>query len=492
LAFAAEEAASDIRAKRAEVVVAEVRLEQRNSASVSGVLYDASQDAAFGQVLLDAIWRHKRFRKAGGEFRAFALGRFQHAANVAQASEFERQHVSPACDGDFGSHMAVAAFKGRQRHSSILFRDRFVLKLYRCIEEGVNSELEVGVYLTDKSKSAHVAPIAGSLEYRRGWGAPLTVGVLHEFIPHHEDGWRYVRDSLDFYFERARVRSETPEDLPLPRSPLAMLTGRVVPPLAQEMIGPPLEALRVLGTNAGELHLALAAVNDDPSFAPEPFTTLLQRSMYQSVRSQIRRAFEVLRRCKPQDSDRRAQIATLLAKEESLLLRVRPIYARPLSGQRVRIHGDFQLREVLYDGRTFSFIDFEGDVSRPLSARRRKYSPLRDVATMLRSFHNAVLVSLRDGTIRREDRPELEPWARFWLTRASASFLGAYLDIAHRGHFLPDKAEDRDTLLDFYLVKRAVTELWTELSRGLNPDSDDWNRIGLPIEGLLELLDESQ
>ena len=489
IAFTGETEGRFVREEKSRQVVARVRLTRSDSASETGVLYDPVEDSAFDCVLLDAILRHRRFKRGGGEIRAINYSRSHQPSPPTIKIDSGPQPAKH----DGSAEAAPALFRGKQRHSSIVFRDRYVLKLYRRIEEGLHPEVEAGLFLTEKAHFQHCARIAGSLEYRRGWGEPMTIGVLHEYLPHQEDGWRYCRDALDLYFDRARVRPERPADLPVPRTPSAVLGGLVVPSLDHEMIGPALEAMRALGNCVAELHLALASQDDDPAFAPEPFSTLYQRSLYQSLRSQIRRTFMALRRRLDvfPDASRR-DVNRLLTSEDTLLSRVRKICDGPISCQRVRIHGGLDLREVLYDGRDFSVIDFEGDLARPLSARRRKYSPLRDVASMLRSFHYAACLALDDGTVRREDRPNLEPWAQLWRAWASGAFLGAYFDVALRGKFLPARAEERDTLLDFYLVKRAVAELETELARVPTATDNDRVRALIPIEGLLEFLDEPE
>jgi maltose alpha-D-glucosyltransferase/alpha-amylase len=321
----------------------------------------------------------------------------------------------------------------------------------------------------------------------------VTLGVLHEFVPHQGDGWRYCKDALGLYFERVLTRQAPAADLPLPSLPAARLADEPVPPLAAEVIGPVLEAARVLGRRTAELHLALASGGDDPAFAPEPFTSLYQRSLYQSMRSQTRKTFVQLRRHRDRlPEDVRAAAGRLEEREEELLKRVRRVFEQKVTAARIRCHGDYDLREVLYDGRDVTIIDLEGEARRPLSDRRRKYTPLRDVASMLRSFHYVALAALHGGGVRREDRPALQPWARLWHTWVSAAFLKAYREVARAGTFLPAAPEQFETLLDFYVVERAISELRSELAHvvaagpGAAPSA---GRAAFPIGGLLQLLE---
>jgi len=357
------------------------------------------------------------------------------------------------------------------------------LKVFRRIEEGVNPEVETGRFLAEKTPFRSTPRLAGMLEYRRGWGEPMTLAVLHEFVPHQADGWHYFQDALGRYFEQALARQSRGEMLLSGRRFLLDLVLEEEPELAQEVIGPDLVAAALLGQRTGELHRALASRQDDPVFAPEPFTTLYQRSLYQSLRSQARQAFALLRESLDDlPEDVREDALRLASQEEFLVERVRAVYEQKITAQRIRCHGDYNLREVLYTGRDWLVIDFEGLPCRPLSDRRRKYSPLRDVAEMLRSFHYAALFALRHGPLRREDLPALAPWADLWRVWVSVAFLKGYLGVAGEGSFLPATREERRILLGFYLLKRALNELGYELGRA--PD-----RVAIPIQGLLQVLE---
>src|SRR3989475_5090040 len=121
----------------------------------------------------------------------------------------------------------------------------------------------------------------------------------------------------------------------------------------------------------------------------------------------------------------------VLDLEERLHRRFRLLRDSKISGLRIRVHGDYHLGQVLYTGNDFVIIDFEGEPTRPLSVRRLKRSPLRDVAGMLRSFHYASYAALLGQTpgVRPEDFATLEPWARFWYLAVSAAFLNGYLAV---------------------------------------------------------------
>jgi maltose alpha-D-glucosyltransferase/alpha-amylase len=175
----------------------------------------------------------------------------------------------------------------------------------------------------------------------------------------------------------------------------------------------------------------------------------------------------------------------VLDHQNEILNRFRSLLSRKILAYRTRIHGDFHLGQVLYTGRDYVIIDFEGEPARPLTERRIKRTPIRDVAGMLRSFHYAAYTSLfgklGSAIVRPEDVAAMEPWARIWNVWISSTYLNSYLLHAQAGGFLPAERESINILLNVYLLEKALYELGYELN-----NRPDWVRI--PLTGILQLL----
>jgi maltose alpha-D-glucosyltransferase / alpha-amylase len=429
-----------------------------------GYLFDAIADRGFALGLLQAVGRRRTLRGLAGGLTALPGPSF-------------REIRGPA-----GSSLDPWILSADQSNTSIVFGDRLILKLFRQLEQGQNPDLEIGRFLTERAKFDHVPPTAGSLEYSRGGGRPATLGILQGYVPNEGDAWQFTLDSLRNYLDDVQTRKPEENEPPLPRgASLAALADLDVPPMAQEMIAPYFEAARLLGRRTAELHAALASSPDDPDFAPEPFTDLYQRSMYQSMRSLTSQVFRLLRN----KSQQIPQAIQILDLEEVVLSRFRQIVDRRIEAVRIRAHGDFHLGQVLYTGRDFVIIDFEGEPARPLSERRIKRSPLRDVAGMIRSFHYAAYTALRikTGAPTRSENPSfLEPWVLFWYTWVSAQYLHSYLEGAVWAGILPSSMPEIEVLLDALLLEKAIYELRYEIN-----NRPDWVRI--PIQGILHLLE---
>jgi maltose alpha-D-glucosyltransferase/alpha-amylase len=465
LSFAGGEQAEQLRSGRAHAVLCRLRV--RGKEREEGVLFDAVEERAFAEALLQAIARKRRFKGTAGTICAWPA------------------HGFAQMRGPAGVPLVPEVVKGEESDTSMAFDARLFLKVYRRIEEGVSPELEVTRFLAERTTFTHFPPLAGAVEYQNGPGPapePLTLAILQGYVHNEGNAWRYTIDMLTRYFERVLTLPLPDPELAVPHRPLLDLVEGEVPLRVQEVLGPSLPAAGLLGQRTGELHVALASSTDDPHFAPEPFTTLYQRSLYQSARTQARRAFELLRkRLKDMPEAVAEDSRRILEHEEELLHSLRSIYEHKITAMRTRCHGDYHLGQVLYTGKDYVILDLEGDPDRPLSDRRRKRSALRDVATMLRSFHFATRSALRKGSLRPEDIQPLEPWARLWYLWVAVAFVKGYLAAARQGSFLPPTRGELAMLLDFSLLKRVVNELRYELE-------NDTGRVTIPVRALLYFL----
>jgi len=424
------------------------------------ILYDATADEKFVNALVDGMGRRRRWRSAGAELvasRTQAFGTLQDGA------------------GDF----RASPLRAEQTNSSVNLGDRLLLKFFRKAEPGVNPDLEIGRFLTEQTEFRRIPLLAGGLELRSRHREPVTIGVLHQFVAGEGDAWSLALNALGQYFERALVSSAPPNEAELAPVGLLDLAVQEPPARIEELTGPFLAQVRLLGERTAEMHVALASSTEHPAFVPEPFTALYRRSLYQSARSAVRTTFDLLRRRLPTLADPlQHQARSLIGLEELLLRRIRAVTDRKLVATRIRIHGDYHLGQVLYTGRDFVILDFEGEPSRSISERRFKRSPLRDVAGMIRSFEYAAAYGLLHGPTREEDAPALAPWARLWRRWASVRFLQGYLGIAAGAGFLPPNPDDLRAMLELYLMDKTVYELRYELNH-----RPEW--VGIPLQALL-------
>jgi maltose alpha-D-glucosyltransferase/alpha-amylase len=234
--------------------------------------------------------------------------------------------------------------------------------------------------------------------------------------------------------------------------------------------------------------LALSSDHSGKEMAPEPFGKLYQRSVYQSIRSLIRRTMSTAKSAAKRMGDAVGQgVEEFLAYEKEMLRLAARITDHKIDVDRIRIHGDYHLGQVLFTGRDFTIIDLEGEPARALSERRLKFSAFRDIAGMVRSFHYAISSRFLERTeLRPEDRTALEGWIAPWYGYVAKTFLGGYMDTVDGASFVPGDPEDAKLLLDLFVMEKAVYEIGYEINNRPN-----W--LLIPLRGIkfvLENLEE--
>jgi len=273
-----------------------------------------------------------------------------------------------------------------------------------------------------------------------------------------------------------------PEAPPIERGTLVQRARTAPSDKVIDRVGSYLDHARLLGMRTAELHSVLASDDSDPLFAPEPYDIMHQQSMYGSISAHMARTFELLRgRMKTLSPESRQLAEMIVTRESEIDHLLERVTRRRIDAVRTRVHGDYHLGQVLWTGEDFVIIDFEGEPGRPLSQRRFKRNPLRDVAGMLRSFEYASQAALRDGRHRAEDLPILEGWGHAWAQWAAGSFLGGYLDRVAGTRIVPKADADLEMLIRFFLIEKVIYEIGYELN-----NRPDW--IDIPMRGLLALL----
>ena len=184
--------------------------------------------------------------------------------------------------------------KEAYRNSTVVYDDKLLLKLFRRQEAGTNPDLEIRRFLSEKHYAQHIAPLAGTLEYHRPSRGSIAVGLLQVYIPDVRNSLAYTLDSLRDFYERVVTQQDDMEVVPVPSESLLELQEMQPTALANQAIGTYLTNVELLGRSTADLHLVLASDPLHPSFAPEPFTTLYQRSIYQSARNLTGQTFRTL------------------------------------------------------------------------------------------------------------------------------------------------------------------------------------------------------
>ncbi len=430
-------------------------------------LKDALTDQQFLAHLLDAIANRASWPGIKGQVRAIPTSALESLWRPAQGL------ITPSL------------MNAEQSNSSVVYDKRLVLKMFRRVEPGLNPDLEIGVFLMEKSSFQNVPPLAGYIEYRDEHGATSSLGMLQGYVANQGDAWQFTLRALAEYYG-AVSQSNALGAGEIPRASLVALCGQPVPGEARRRIGPYLDSAALLGRRTAELHLALASAKDDADFVPQPSSEVDQRAFAESAAQLLTANFDLLRRLKNGMPDQTRQEADkILQLEEIARRRLHLLALLKGSAMVTRIHGDYHLGQVLFTGSDFVIIDFEGEPARSLAERRRKRSPLQDVAGMLRSFHYAAYAPLlQQGSTEGSSHEAPGRWAQYWQKWVSATFLRTYLEVSGDAIFIPSGREELALLLDVHLLDKAIYELGYELN-----NRPSWVRI--PLDGISQLLQDS-
>ncbi|MDE3181383.1 MAG: putative maltokinase, partial [Acidobacteriota bacterium] len=416
-------------------------------------LTDALEDARFAGFLLDCIRREASIEAGGVRL-------------VARSTPALARII-----GASAGSLAPSVTRAEQSNTSVRFGSELMLKFLRRPEEGVNLDVEMGLFLTERARFKHTPPIAGWMELQNE--SSMTVAVLQGFVENQGDAWKHTLEALDGFFARTADSSPPrPEEYEQGSRPAYAPEGEP-PNEAKQWIGSYLSSATLLGQRTAELHCALCSDSSDPEFAPETFTLEARQSAAREMEHLAARAFSLLaKRLEILPASFRSDAAQVLSRQQEIVSHFHRLESIPGAAVRTRIHGDYHLGQTLFTGDDFFIIDFEGEPERPLAERRAKRSPLCDVAGMLRSFHYAERTALRS----------YDPlWGKYWIFWVSGCFLQGYLRSAQDAAFVPGKITELYALLEIFLLEKAVYELLYEIR-----NRPAWASI--PLDGILRIL----
>jgi maltose alpha-D-glucosyltransferase/alpha-amylase len=422
------------------------------------MLHDALVDDGVCAELLDAVGTSKAFSAQTGLIRAFPTTAFADLRGSPQAP------------------WAVSYLPSTSSNSLVQYNRRLLLKVFRRLDVGVNPDLEIGRFLTDKTAFDRISRVGGAVEYHRPGSAPSTLAIVQAFIPNQSDGWHHALDELARYLARVAQRLPTPARIG--RS-LPELAATEEPPDVQDLVGPFLRDAALLGRRTGELHVALAGDGPDPAFAPEAVTAGDLLALEARLQAQGELALASVR-------ERLDRLPPNIVPGAQRFLKQGPqVLGRkcsiPPGSLKIRCHGDYHLAQTLWADGDFFIIDFEGEPRRAIEERQTKQSPLKDVAGMLRSFDYAVHAALVGFAAPERLATRLQAWAAFWQRWTSAAFLAAYLG-AGGASLVPRGPGELSSLLDLFMLEKACYELVYEIN-----NRPDW--VSIPLSGILSLVD---
>ncbi len=425
-----------------------------------GVVFDALMDKVSCGILFMAM--------ANGE------GFPTHAS--ARLSAFPTKEISERFEEKV-TFTSVRRMKAEQSNTSVILDDQFIMKIFRKIEEGQNPDLEIGLYLMDKTPFRNMAPVAGGICLQDPDGRTSSVAMLQAFIPNQGDGWSFIRGHMEDFLRSGIHIPHTTAGSPFE------LASHSIPQAVREALDPLLSSVEILGKRTGEFHLALSCERRDPAFIPIPMTSLDLLTLSNDFSKNASEALNLLQsRLHTLSGEAEKTADAVISAGPALIRRFEEISRLRTGGLKIRCHGDYHLGQVLRVDDDFILIDFEGEPLKPIAERREKGSPLKDVAGMLRSFGYAaqcVVMEIPSGDADLAPMKERALALERWI---SAAFLRSYLEAINGTDLLPSEDKDLASLLAAFLLNKAFYELAYEIN-----NRPSW--IHIPLDGILSLAD---
>ncbi len=377
-----------------------------------------------------------------------------------------------------------SAFMGaEQSNTSIIYNEKFVLKFFRRIYFSTNPDYEISRFLTERKHFKNTPAYAGSVNLSYGDEETITLGLMQELIPNQGDAWKYMLQALDDLFSCLSEKNVAIETLPQIKLFEKRKLSRMPPEILEWTGAAFFEQIGKLAQRTAEMHVALGSDVHDTAFTPVnyngDYTVWLKNRLIHQFQNRLNTIENNLHKL---DAPALELAHKFLDRKKDIRKRFLDFDWTKLKGERIRIHGDYHLGQVLINGDDFFILDFEGEPESTIRDRKVKQPPLKDVAGMFRSFHYAIYATLFTHS-------EKYPYSREQLFQAGELlyrymvnvFLYTYVRSAQQGNLNIGYDTEIQFILDYCMLEKAVYELGYELN-----SRPSWAVI--PLEGIRSIM----
>ena len=373
-----------------------------------------------------------------------------------------------------------------QSNTSVIINDRCVIKFFRRIYADKNPDYEMSRFLSERKGYKNTPAYQGSLSIRDAEDANITIALMQELVPNQGDAWDYMLKELHKIFSNLEYKGIDVHKLP--QTELFQGLGiRNVPPEIIDWAGLSIFLkLQVLARRTAEMHIALGSEFEDTAFTPEHFNGdyevwLKNRLLYQ-FQNRLNTVENNLHRLEGLSLELANEF---LARKNDIRKRFMKFDWTKLKGERIRVHGDYHLGQVLVKDDDFYLLDFEGEPESTIRDRKVKQPPLKDIAGIFRSFHYAVYATIfNEGEQYPYSQEDLFHAGELLYRYFIGVFLGTYESLIKNNNINIGYRQERIFLLKYCMLEKAVYELGYEMN-----SRPRWAVI--PLEGIMSILKDN-
>ena len=375
--------------------------------------------------------------------------------------QYQKSSLFKDCEYESSRFMGM-----EQSNTSIVYNEKYVLKFFRRIYADRNPDYEMSRFLSEKKDFKNTPAYLGSMQIKDLENTNITIALMNELVPNEGDAWDYMLKELHKVFSNLEYKKIQISNLPQ-TVPFERLGISDIPPQLIDWAGLNIfNKIQILAKRTAEMHIALGSEFEDTAFTPTRFngdyTVWLKNRLLYQFQNRLNAVENNLHKL---DGLALELANEFLEKKNEIRKRFLNFDWTKLKGERLRVHGDYHLGQILVKDDDFYILDFEGEPESTIRDRKVKQPPLKDVAGLFRSFHYAIYATIFNNIDKyKQSQEELFEAGEILYQYLIGLFLGTYVIEIQNANINIGYQQERIFLLKYSLLEKAVYELGYELN----------------------------
>ncbi|NRD22559.1 trehalose synthase [Winogradskyella litoriviva] len=352
-----------------------------------------------------------------------------------------------------------------QSNTSIVYNEKYVLKFFRRIYSDRNPDYEMSRFLSDKKDFKNTPAYLGSVQIK-DQDINITIGLMQEMVENQGDAWEYMLTEFHKVFSNLEYKRIDISQLPKTED-YGHLKISDVPAQIIDWVGLNVfTKIQTLAKRTAEMHIALGSEFEDTAFTPSHFNGDYEVWLKNRLLYQFQNRLNTIENSLHKLDGLALELANeFLEKKNLIRKRFVDFDWTKLKGERIRVHGDYHLGQILVKDDDFYILDFEGEPESTIRDRKVKQPPLKDIAGLFRSFHYAIYATIfNNSEFYKQNQEHLFEAGEILYQYLKSVFLETYVTNVQEANLNIGYSKERIFLLKYSLLEKAVYELGYELN----------------------------
>lgn len=374
---------------------------------------------------------------------------------------YHKSELFKDCEYESSRYMGM-----EQSNTSIVYNEKYALKFFRRIYADRNPDYEMSRFLSEKKDYKNTPAYLGSIQIKDSDNTNITIGLMQELVENQGDAWEYMLGEFHKVFSNLEHKNIDISKLPKTED-FGRLEIKDVPAQIIDWVGLNVfTKIQTLAKRTAEMHIALGSEFEDTSFTPSHFNGDYEVWLKNRLLYQFQNRLNTIENSLHKLDGLALELANeFLEKKNLIRKRFVDFDWTKLKGERIRVHGDYHLGQVLVKDDDFYILDFEGEPESTIRDRKVKQPPLKDIAGLFRSFHYAIYATIfNNAELYKQDQEHLFEAGEILYQYLKSVFLGTYIDKVQEANLNIGYNQERIFLLKYAMLEKAVYELGYELN----------------------------